>query len=173
MGVVIVLEKDHFAIFPVDCKATVRVFSEFRTSVPDWEHRFVQSGYFKTKELDIYFADVQEVASEIVRTSDAGVNTATWRRYGEADDLQLIEILGQQILNNHQSYKSFIRCKIYDPSSTIAAHSVIEYESKAYQIVGYIRDFRDGSWNLDLAEILNSDVSQNHVAYKLSTVNGE
>ena len=139
----------------------------------DWLHRFVQTNGLETREMDIYFADVQEESTEICKIVDAGTATSTWDRYGDSDTLQLVEILGQQILNDYQSYKNFVKLTIYDPSNTIKPHSVIEYDSKQYRNIGYTMDFRAGTFAGDWIEILNTDVSQNHVGYKLTTINGE
>ena len=127
---------------------------------------------YQEDEMEVVFGDS-------LQTSDQGslqvgsTLTILWCRYGKSETIPLIWSLGQQIINDYQALKNFLKVSIYDPGNNISFGTVLIKDSKYYRFENFSKDYRMNIVSGDIYEILNTDAGMSVIIQQLTTSDGE
>lgn len=152
---------------------------QFTTEEPrDWLFNTNRTSVDFNKEIDsdtiLYFGDSQETQSDSCSIKDTGGTlTSTWTRCGKTEDVEIVKLYNQNIANDYAIHKDYIRTTIYDSSNLILPISFPKYDFKTYRILGYTKNYREASVDVDMIEVLNEDVNTASFKWKLDTQYGE
>jgi hypothetical protein len=115
---------------------------------------------YETFESDIYFADGSSAnVSETGKLSIGGEVTRTWNSFMGNENKLLVHIYALHIINHRYKYKNFLRCAVSDRNHTIKFRNIVKIEGKDYVIIQYSRDYRNGTVDLELIELMSSKLS--------------
>jgi hypothetical protein len=132
-----------------------------RASDPGKDRTFKleQPDGYETFEADLHFADgVTEDVKESGAFMIGGELTSQWNRYGESEDLILINTYVANVIDNRQKYKNYLRCTIIDRNHEINFTNILVIEDKNYFILQYFRDYRNGTLEAELSELLTDKI---------------
>jgi len=131
-------------------------------------------------ETDLFIADQINDSAEICSIKDAGGSyTSTWDRYDDSDTLPLMEILGQQILNDNYGFTDYVRCTVYDDGNdffpNLAVGDLSFSRQKYYDVIGFSKNYREATVKVQMKDtgIDNADVALYKSISTLDTQYGE
>lgn len=141
--------------------------------------------FYSVKNADSIFTDVIEgelFFGDSQQDNDIGAfkvgtdRTETWNRYGKSEDESIQVLYAQNIIENFARYKDYIRAIIFDPSHTISTYSIVQEDSKDFQILSIKEVYGAGLRRelvCELAEVLNTAVTTTVSSQNLTSVDGQ
>ena len=127
---------------------------------------------YREEEIEILFGDSLQ-NSDVGALKVAGTNTDLWSRYSKGESSSLIELLGQQIINNYQSIKDFRNIRIDDPNNNIVYGTILQIDSEKFVFKSYEKDYRMNVIKGRIEELLTSDATVVTSIQPLTSIDGE
>jgi len=123
-------------------------------------------------DYDVYFSDaVQSDQASALKVS--GSNTSTWSRYGKGESIPIVQILGQEYMNDFQTNRYLVDITVRDDNDEIRPDNLIILDGKNYRITAMERDHRTTQCRLSLAEVNNSDDTLDIDTFALTSIDGQ
>jgi hypothetical protein len=125
-------------------------------------------------EGEVFFGDSAQ-DNDIGSFQISSTRTETWNRYGKTENQNIQVLHGQNIIENFGRYKDYVRCTIFDPKHNIEPYSLLEIDSKFYQVVASTEIFGGGARReieCEMVEVLNAAVGTALVSQSLTSVDG-
>ena len=129
---------------------------------------------FETETLLADCGQITELGALLYDNAGTIVNTATWKTYGGAEGIAILDIYARNILNNRYAYKDYLRLDIFDLGNIINFNNIVSIDSINYTFISFSQDFKKGVINAELEELITTKESYNDISQSdLNSINGE
>jgi len=126
----------------------------------------------KSHELNVYFGDSSQ--SDDVGAFKIGSSmTEFWNSYGGSEGLNIIELLGKQLLQDRSAWKDVRLLKILDLSNNIMPHHVLQMGTKEFDFVNYDKDIVNNTIKCQLIEVIQNSITYTALWVALTTIDGK
>jgi len=112
------------------------------------------ASYNKVIERKSYFGDGLQ-SNDIGNFKIGSTLTAQWNRYGQTEDLPILQLHLQNIINNSSEYREYLKITVYDKYDLIRMNEILKLKTKYYLVVGFNKAYKSGTVSLDLDELIS------------------